>query len=93
MDALDAKASTHAGKARAFCLRVRGNSMYKPGGGPSYADGDIILVDPDREAKPGDRVIVRLDDQHEATFKQLLVEDGRKLLKALNTSEDSPVLA
>jgi len=69
---------------RAYCLRVRGDSMYNPGGRPSYSNGDIIFVDPDRHANPGDRVIVRLEDQHEATFKQLLVEDGRKMLKALN---------
>lgn len=69
---------------RTYCLRVRGDSMHNPSGRPSYADGDIIFVDPDRDAKPGDRVVVRLDDQQEATFKQLLVEDGRKLLKALN---------
>jgi SOS-response transcriptional repressor LexA len=69
---------------RTYCVRVRGDSMFNPGGRPSYADGDIIFVDPDRDAKTGDRVIVRLDDQQEATFKQLLIEDGRKLLKALN---------
>lgn len=68
----------------AYCLRVRGPSMHNPGGRYSYAPGSIIFVDPSREAKPGDRVIVRLEDQQEATFKQLLEEDGRKLLKALN---------
>lgn len=70
--------------SRTYCLRVRGESMYDPGGSPSYASGDIIFVDPDRDAQPGDRVVVRLDDQQEATFKQLVIEDGRKLLKALN---------
>ena len=70
--------------SRTYCLRVRGDSMNNPNGRPSYADGDIIFVDPDRGSKAGDRVIVRLDDQQEATFKQLLIEDGRKLLKALN---------
>lgn len=69
---------------RTYCLKVRGDSMHNPSGRPSYADGDIIFVDPDRPANPGDRVIVRLDDHAEATFKQLLIEDGRKLLKALN---------
>jgi SOS-response transcriptional repressor LexA len=67
-----------------YAVRVRGDSMHNPGGRPSYADGDIIFVDPSRDAKHGDRVIVRLDDHAEATFKQLLIEDGRKLLKALN---------
>lgn len=70
--------------ARTYCLRVRGESMLNPGGSPSYANGDIIFVDPDREAKPGDRVVVRMDDHQEATFKQLVLEDGRMLLKALN---------
>lgn len=70
--------------ARTYCLRVRGESMFNPGGSPSYANGDIIFVDPDREARPGDRVVVRLEEHHEATFKQLVVEDGRMLLKALN---------
>lgn len=69
---------------RTYCLRVRGESMKNPGSRPSYDHGDIIFVDPDKNANPGDRVIVRLDDQSEATFKQLLIEDGRKLLKALN---------
>ena len=69
---------------RTYCLTVRGQSMFNPEGRPSYAEGDIIFVDPDRDANHGDRVIVRLDDQQEATFKQLLIEDGRKLLKALN---------
>lgn len=67
-----------------YAVRVRGDSMYNPDGRPSYSDGDIIFVDPSKDAKHGDRVIVRMDDQAEATFKQLLVEDGRKLLKALN---------
>jgi SOS-response transcriptional repressor LexA len=69
---------------RTYCLRVRGESMKNPDSRPSYDHGDIIFVDPDRAANSGDRVIVRLDDQQEATFKQLLIEDGRKLLKALN---------
>lgn len=69
---------------RTYCLRVRGDSMHNSDARPSYRDGDIIFVDPDRDARHGDRVVVRLDDQAEATFKQLMIEDGRKLLKALN---------
>lgn len=69
---------------RCYAVKVRGDSMNNPGGRPSYSDGDIIFVDPDKGANHGDRVIVHLDDHAEATFKQLLIEDGRKLLKALN---------
>lgn len=67
-----------------FCLRVEGESMKSISGKPSYDPGDIIFVDPDRSAQPGDRVIVKLEDQKQATFKQYVEEDGRKLLKALN---------
>lgn len=68
----------------AFALRVGGESMHNPTNGPSYASGDVIYVEPSREAQPGDRVVVRMEGQVEATFKQLVVEDGRKMLKALN---------
>lgn len=69
---------------RTFCLEVEGESMRNPGAKPSYEPGDLIFVDPDRCEKPGDRVVVRLEGQGKATFKQYLEEDGRKLLKALN---------
>jgi SOS-response transcriptional repressor LexA len=67
-----------------FCLVVDGESMRHPGSKPNYDPGDIIFVDPDVQAKPGDRVVVRLDGQKKATFKQYMEEDGIKRLKALN---------
>jgi SOS-response transcriptional repressor LexA len=70
----------------AFYLRVRGQSMYSPNGEPSFRENDLILVDPQGEADSGSLVIVRMDDSAEATFKQLIIEDGKKYLKALNPS-------
>lgn len=67
-----------------FCLVVDGESMRNPGGRPSYEPGDIIFVDPDVGVTSGDRVVVQLDSQVAATFKQYVEEDGRKMLKALN---------
>lgn len=67
-----------------FCLKVEGESMSNPGGKPTYEPGDVIFVDPGRAAQPGDRVVVRLEAHSQATFKQYLEEDGRKLLRALN---------
>lgn len=67
-----------------FCLHVEGESMSNPGGRPTYEPGDVIFVDPGRAAQPGDRVVVRLEAQQQATFKQYLEEDGRKFLRALN---------
>ena len=62
-----------------YALRVQGVSMQ-----PAFNEGDIVIVDPDRDAKHGDYVVVRLDDDDAATFKQLIIEGGRKFLKAAN---------
>lgn len=72
--------------ARTFAVKVRGLSMYNPAGKPSFSEGDIIFCDPDRQAENKSLVICRLDDQPEATFKRLLIEDGIKMLEALNPS-------
>ncbi|PZP92650.1 MAG: peptidase S24 [Variovorax paradoxus] len=69
-----------------FALRVRGMSMYDPGGEVSFRDNDIIFVDPEREAQHRSLVVVRLDDEAEATFKQLLIEGTERFLQALNPS-------
>lgn len=64
----------------AYALQVRGDSME-----PGFPNGSYIVVDPDLEPVPGSYVVVRLDDAHEATFKQLIVEGGIHYLKPLNT--------
>lgn len=69
---------------RTYALIVRGPSMYNPRGDLSFKDGDRIFVDPDREPVNRSLVIVRLDDEQEATFKQLLIEGDRRYLQALN---------
>lgn len=72
---------------RTFALRVRGVSME-----PKYQDGDIIFVDPDAEATHGKNIVVRLDDESEATFKQLVIEGEDKFLKPLNPDWPGPKL-
>lgn len=62
-----------------FVLRVRGESME-----PKFHDGDLIFVDPEVDPVSGRYVVVRLEDTSEATFKQLIAEEGRQYLKALN---------
>jgi len=49
-----------------FALIVKGDSME-----PEFREGDIIIVNPNIEPKPGDFVIVKDEDNEEATFKQL----------------------
>lgn len=72
--------------SKAYALRVRGESMFNPSGSPSFKDGDIIFIDPDRTANHKSLVICRLDDAKETTFKRLLVEGDTKMLEALNPS-------
>lgn len=36
--------------------------------------------------------MVRLDDEHEATFKQLVVEGGQRFLRALNPAWPDPII-
>ena len=62
-----------------FVLRVRGTSME-----PKFHEDDLIFVDPNASAEHGKYVVVRLDVSNEATFKQLIIEEGRQYLKALN---------
>jgi len=64
---------------RMYALTVQGVSME-----PTFNEGDTIIVDPDREANNGDYVVVRLDDDDAATFKQLVIEGDRRYLKAVN---------
>ncbi len=49
-----------------FALRVKGDSME-----PEFHDGEIIIVNPNLEARPGDFIVIRNEDNGEATFKQL----------------------
>ena len=62
-----------------FVLKVAGESMA-----PRFPDGDYIFVDPDATAESGSFVVVRRPNDGAATFKQLVIEDGRRYLKAAN---------
>jgi SOS-response transcriptional repressor LexA len=67
-----------------YALRVLGDSMTNPGPGRSYPAGCIIFVDPESEAKTGDRVIARVPRTNEATFKVLVEDAGRQFLRPIN---------
>ncbi len=74
-----AKVSRHA-----FALRIIGDSMTNPNGAPSFPEGTIIIVDPERNAQPGKFVVVRQNAGSECTFKQLVRDAGKHYLKPLN---------
>jgi SOS-response transcriptional repressor LexA len=72
---------------RTYVLRVQGHSME-----PRFTEGELIFVDPDAEAHHGSFVVVRLDDAHQATFKQLVIEGGRRYLRPLNERWPDPII-
>jgi SOS-response transcriptional repressor LexA len=71
--------------ASTFALTVRGDSMYNITGSPSFADGDVIFVDPEREARHRSLVVVKTAND-EATFKRLLIDGYSRKIEALNPS-------
>lgn len=77
---------------RTYVLRVKGESMHNPQSRPSFADGDLVFIDPDRTADNGSLVVVRLDDKVEATFKKLVIEGDEKYLRALNPGWPEPIM-
>lgn len=64
---------------KTFLLEVDGISME-----PDFKAGHLIWVDPDREAINKSLVVARLGNNEEATFKQMIIEDGMKMLKPMN---------
>ena len=68
---------TSCAEAEPYALRVIGDSMA-----PEFLDGHIIIIDPAMPPEHGAYVII--DYQGETTFRQFMVEPGRKFLKALN---------
>lgn len=71
---------------KTFLLKVCGMSMS-----PVFNEGELIFVDPDVEPTSGKYVVARLDDENEATFKQLIIESGHKFLKAANPVWPTPI--
>lgn len=69
---------------RAFALRVQGESMLNPLGSPSFPEGSIVIVDPDRAPVVGDYVIAKDVATQKATFKRLASDGARWFLRPLN---------
>lgn len=67
-----------------YALRVRGDSMVDPATGQGFPDGCYIVVNPDGEVRHESYVIVRFGNTDEATFKQLIFDGPRRLLRPVN---------
>jgi len=69
--------TTETNHPNAFALLVQGDSME-----PEFLEGDIVTVDPGRDAINGSYVIAK--NGEEATFKQLVIDGSNVYLKPLN---------
>ena len=69
-----------------FALHVRGDSMIDCG----INDGDMVIVRPQRDARNGEIVVARVEDEDtgeaEATVKRFFREDGRIRLQPENST-------
>ncbi len=65
--------------AQAFAARVVGDSML-----PEYAEGDIVVFSPAAEVTDGCDCFVRIEPDHETTFKRVFFDDDRVRLQPLN---------
>ncbi|KJP58486.1 prophage repressor protein [Klebsiella aerogenes] len=84
--------STYA-SSNSYWLKVKGHSMTAPQGStPSFPEGMLILVDPDKAecVKSGDFCVAQLNG--EVTFKVFQMYGGKPLLEPLNPRyENIPV--
>ena len=69
-----------------FCLRVQGDSMIEDG----ILDGDIIVVDPDRQPMAGDTVVALVGD--DATVKRYYPQGIMVELRPANAAMQSIVV-
>nr|CRH06266.1 putative HTH-type transcriptional regulator for conjugative element [Candidatus Magnetococcus massalia] len=69
----------HIAGNRSFGLKISGDSMS-----PEFSEGDVIVVDPEMEAKHNHFVVVYLPHENDVTFKQLTIDGGRRYLKPAN---------
>ena len=67
-----------------YALRVKGNSMIDA----LVDDGDIVLVEPSRQAPNGTMVVARLRLENETTLKRLYHEGDRVRLQPANSQMD-----
>lgn len=65
-------------KEATFMLKVKGDSMIDAG----IREGDMVLVERGKQAKPGQIVIAEVDGEY--TMKYLRVKNGKHYLEAAN---------
>ncbi|MBI1373940.1 MAG: helix-turn-helix domain-containing protein [Phycisphaera sp.] len=69
----------------AFAARVVGDSMS-----PDYHAGDIVIFSPSRDAADGDDCFVRLEPDHDTTFKRVYFDDDTSRVRLVPLNDTYP---
>jgi repressor LexA len=80
LDTIEVTPDMMGGKRDLYALKVRGTSMIDA----LVADGDIVLVEPSRQANNGAMVVARLKEENETTLKYLYREGDTVRLQPAN---------
>lgn len=62
-----------------YGARITNDSME-----PEFHEGDVLVINPNLDARSGDYVIAKLLDDNEATFKKLIIHENLIILRPLN---------
>jgi repressor LexA len=84
LETIDVPPEMLKGKRGLYALRVKGSSMIDA----LVDDGDIVLVEPSRQASNGAMVVARLRLENETTLKRLYQEGDRVRLQPANSQMD-----
>lgn len=68
-----------------FGLMALGDSML-----PEFKDGTVIVVDPEAVARDGSFVVVQLKEEY--ILRQLMIEENKLFVKALNESMNEEII-
>jgi SOS-response transcriptional repressor LexA len=63
-----------------FALCLKGESMW-----PQFQENTLLLIDPDRKPENRDFILAYIKKRDEIVFRQLIVEEKYRFLKAVNT--------
>lgn len=74
----------------AFYMEVVGDSMESTTGPVSFREGDQIAVDPKRKPIHRNFVLAAINEET-VLLRQLIVEDGKRFLKAINPDWPAPL--
>ncbi|MEL1215010.1 LexA family protein [Aeromonas caviae] len=73
-----------------FGLWIRGHSMT-----PMFNEGDLVIIDPDEQPRPGDYVVAK-NGSEEATFKKFrprgIDESGQEVFELVPLNDDFPTM-